>query len=88
MGTKHISGSSEDAPVASRDVQEMSQRDDLSLGGWGKGGIFYNRKRMRQDALRCSLVWRLPTRGGLEMIQDAPPQEQGCLGGTKMPQDG
>ena len=44
MGTKHIPGSSEDAPVASRDVREMSQRDGLSWGGWGKGGHFYHLK--------------------------------------------
>ena len=76
MGTKHISGSSEDAPVASRDVQEMSQKMVFPGVGGERGGFFIIEK-MRQDALRWSLVWRLPTRGGLEMAQDAPSQEQG-----------
>ena len=76
MGTKHISGSSEDAPVASRDVQEMSQRDDLSLGGWGKGGIFYNRK----DAPGCAKMvsgLEVVNSWGSRDVQDAPTQEQG-----------
>ena len=63
MGTKHISGSSEDAPVASRDVQEMSQKMVFPGVGGERGGFFIIEK-MRQDALRSKMVSGLEVANG------------------------